>query len=96
MIHLRFIEAQEKTYERAKKEMMAGHKTSHSIWWTLPQIQKSEVTSENNAFDAIRALEEARAYLDHPILGRRLVEMAEIILTHQHQKWTTSWESDVM
>jgi uncharacterized protein (DUF1810 family) len=82
----RFVEAQKKTHERAKKEMMAGHKTSHWIWWTLPQIQKLEVTSENNIFYAIKSLEEARAYLDHPILGKRLVEMAEIILTHRHPK----------
>jgi uncharacterized protein (DUF1810 family) len=79
----RFVKAQRDSHERAKREMIAGHKTSHWIWWTLPQIQKLEKTSANNIFYAIKSLDEARAYLMHPVLGPRLLEMSEIILSHR-------------
>jgi uncharacterized protein (DUF1810 family) len=79
----RFVEAQKNSHERAKQEMLDGHKATHWIWWTLPIIQKRERTSRNNVFYAIRSLEEAKAYLDHSVLGPRLLEMTEIILRHQ-------------
>jgi uncharacterized protein (DUF1810 family) len=80
----RFLEAQEDNgaYERAKREMIAGAKTSHWIWYVFPQIQKLEKTSKNNIFYAIRSLAEAKAYLDHHVLGPRLVELTEIVLSH--------------
>jgi uncharacterized protein (DUF1810 family) len=79
----RFVDAQQNSYELPKRELIAGHKTSHWIWWTLPQIQKREKTSTNNIFYAIKSLEEAKAYLQHPVLGPRLIEMSEIILSHR-------------
>jgi uncharacterized protein (DUF1810 family) len=67
----RFVEAQKATYEAALAELRAGNKRSHWIWYILPQVQGLG-SSQMSARYAIKSLAEARAYLEHPVLGARL------------------------
>jgi uncharacterized protein (DUF1810 family) len=77
----RFVDAQNRhrAYERALEELRAGRKQSHWIWFVFPQIEGLG-RSESARFYAISSLEEARAYLEHPLLGARLIEAAEALL----------------
>jgi uncharacterized protein (DUF1810 family) len=81
----RFVEAQDEggTYERALAELRAGRKTSHWMWFVFPQIAGLGQSAMSRRY-AIGSLEEARAYLDHPVLGPRLVECAGALLTHEN------------
>jgi uncharacterized protein (DUF1810 family) len=76
----RFIDAQETTYEGAMLELARGKKESHWIWYIFPQIVGLG-NSEATKIFSIKSLEEGRAYLEHPVLGPRLVEACEILLT---------------
>ena len=76
----RFIDAQETTYEGAMLELARGRKESHWIWYIFPQIV-GLWNSETTKIFSIKSLEEGRAYLEHPVLGPRLVEACEILLT---------------
>jgi len=69
----RFLKAQEETYDTALGELRTGRKQSHWIWFVFPQLAGlgSSPTAQHYA---IRSLEEAQAYLAHPILGGRLHE----------------------
>lgn len=80
----RFVEAQDQggTYERALAELRAGHKTSHWMWFVFPQIAGLGHSAMSRRY-AIASLEEARAYLEHPVLGPRLVECARALLDHE-------------
>ena len=75
----RFVQAQERDYERALTEIKAGHKRSHWMWSVFPQFEGlgSSPTSRRHA---IKSVEEAAAYLAHPVLGSRLLECAEAAL----------------
>jgi uncharacterized protein (DUF1810 family) len=75
----RFIEAQEKYYERALSEIRAGEKQSHWMWFIFPQIQGLGF-SETSKFYAIESITEAEAFLKHPILGGRLVNISNALL----------------
>lgn len=75
----RFVDAQRPAYENAVRELRAGRKTGHWIWYVFPQIAGLG-RSETSAFYAIASLDEARAYLDHPVLGPRLRECARVLL----------------
>ena len=75
----RYIEAQEKQYAIALAEMKAGHKTSHWMWFIFPQIVGLGF-SDVSKFYAIRNLEEAKAYLEHEMLGKRLREISNVLL----------------
>jgi uncharacterized protein (DUF1810 family) len=72
----RFVEAQEGDYERALAEIRAGRKRSHWMWYIFPQIDGLGSSPTAQHF-AIKNIDEARAYLAHPVLGKRLVECAE-------------------
>ncbi|HEV7623921.1 MAG TPA: DUF1810 domain-containing protein [Amnibacterium sp.] len=76
----RFVAAQDdgRTYDRALAELEAGRKTSHWMWFVLPQIAGLGSSPMAQRY-AIRSLEEARAYLAHPVLGPRLVTAAQVI-----------------
>ena len=67
----RFVAAQEGTYERALGELTAGHKQSHWMWFIFPQIAGLGFSPMAQRY-AIGGLPEARAYLNHPVLGERL------------------------
>jgi uncharacterized protein (DUF1810 family) len=75
----RFVSAQEHDYEDVLDELRAGNKTSHWIWFIFPQIAGLGRSSTSRFF-AISSIDEARAYLAHPILGPRLRECASLVL----------------
>ncbi len=76
----RFVAAQDAggTYDRAVAELRGGRKTGHWMWFVFPQIAGLGFSPASQRY-AIRSLAEARAYLDHPVLGPRLAECARIL-----------------
>jgi uncharacterized protein (DUF1810 family) len=76
----RFVEAQNAggTYERALQELRRGRKTSHWMWFVFPQIAGLGSSQMSRTY-AISSLDEARAYLRHPVLGPRLIACAEAV-----------------
>lgn len=74
----RFVEAQAPVYEQVLSELRAGRKQSHWIWFIFPQIAGLGYSSTAQ-FYAIESLDEAAAYLQHPVLGSRLRECTEIV-----------------
>ena len=69
----RFIEAQSRVYRQALNELAAGEKRSHWMWFVFPQIEGLGSSPTARHF-AISGLAEAQAYLQHPLLGSRLLE----------------------
>jgi len=76
----RFLEAQMTTYEGAMLELARGRKESHWVWYIFPQIEGLG-RSDTAKLYSIKSLEEGRAYLEHLVLGPRLVEACEILLS---------------
>jgi len=84
---LRFIHAQDSgglydgtgTYAEALQEVKAGHKRGHWIWYIFPQM-KGLGHSEISDYYGINGREEAKAYIEHPVLKDRLVEICEEVL----------------
>ena len=76
----RFTRAQDQngTYQRAAAELRAGRKASHWMWFIFPQIEGLGFSAMSREY-AISSLDEARAYLAHPVLGPRLIEVAAIV-----------------
>jgi uncharacterized protein (DUF1810 family) len=72
----RFLSAQDQNYQQALAEIKRGRKRSHWMWYIFPQIDGLAFSSTSKLY-AIKSLEEARAYLDHPVLGPRLLACAE-------------------
>ncbi len=77
----RFVIAQENVYEQALKEITAGRKTSHWMWYIFPQIRGLGFSAMSNRY-AISGLAEAQAYIDHPLLGSRLIACTQAMLLH--------------
>ncbi|WP_448627629.1 DUF1810 domain-containing protein [Geodermatophilus sp. URMC 64] len=77
----RFLDAQDRggTYEQALAELRAGRKHGHWIWFVFPQVAGLGRSTASQYY-AISGLDEARAYLAHPVLGPRLVECARALL----------------
>ncbi len=78
----RFVKMQEYDYATALNEMKCGHKESHWIWYIFPQL-RGFGHSINSWIYGIADIEEAKAYLEHPVLGQRLREITAAILPHQ-------------
>lgn len=76
----RFLRAQEADYPRALNEIRNGRKESHWMWYIFPQL-KGLGRSSMAVYYGIRDLGEARAYLADPVLGARLIEISEALLT---------------
>jgi uncharacterized protein (DUF1810 family) len=76
----RFVAAQDAggSYDHAAAELRAGRKTSHWMWFVFPQIAGLGYSPAARMY-AITSLEEATAYLAHPVLGARLIECATIL-----------------
>ena len=76
----RFAQAQDAggTYPRAVAELRAGRKLSHWMWFVFPQVAGLGFSAMSQRY-AISGLTEARAYLNHPVLGPRLTECARIV-----------------
>lgn len=75
----RFVEAQENDYEEALFEIKSGRKRSHWMWYVFPQFDGLGFSSTSKWY-AIKSLDEAKAYLAHPVLGPRLIECVEALL----------------
>lgn len=75
----RFVKAQEVVYGQALKEIKEGKRQSRWIWFMFPQI-KGLGHSYNSEFFGLSGKEEAKAYLDHPVLGARLREITQALL----------------
>jgi uncharacterized protein (DUF1810 family) len=76
----RFVLAQEDagTYERALAELRAGRKRGHWMWFVFPQLAGLGESAMSRRY-AIHSIEEARAYLEHSLLGARLVQCARVV-----------------
>ncbi|WP_338764744.1 DUF1810 domain-containing protein [Massilia sp. METH4] len=77
----RFIAAQDRAYDEVLAELRAGRKASHWMWFIFPQL-KELGRSETSRFYGIAGLDEARAYLAHPVLGARLRECTNLVNGH--------------
>src|ERR1700692_2750135 len=74
----RFVQAQATDYDRALSELRDGEKRSHWMWYIFPQIEGLGTSPMSHKYSIKRAAE-ARAYLDHPVLGPRLRECAAVV-----------------
>ena len=75
----RFVVAQELMYLRALEEVKNGRKVTHWIWYIFPQL-KGLGHSNKSIYYGLDGIDEARAYLDHPVLGPRLREITMVVL----------------
>jgi uncharacterized protein (DUF1810 family) len=75
----RFVDAQSRVYEQVCSELREGRKQGHWMWFIFPQIKGLGHSSVAEKF-AISSLEEAAAYLEHPILGPRLTECTRLAM----------------
>jgi uncharacterized protein (DUF1810 family) len=75
----RFLQAQEGNYQLALDEVRAGRKVSHWMWYVFPQYDGLGFSSTSKRY-AIKSVAEAEAYLRHPVLGPRLLAIAEAVL----------------
>lgn len=78
----RFVDAQEFIYVRALEEVRAGRKQTHWIWYIFPQLRSLGRSPRAYTY-GIASLNEARAYLAHPVLGPRLRECTEAAIAAQ-------------
>ena len=77
----RFVPAQERDYAQALAELRAGCKTSHWIWYVLPQLRGLGQSRMSQHY-GLAGRDEAAAYAAHPLLGPRLVECVQAMLGH--------------
>ena len=78
----RFVKAQEHSYSAALDEVTNGRKQSHWVWFILPQLRGLGFSERAHKF-GISGMAEAKAYMAHPLLGPRLVEVVEAMLQHK-------------
>lgn len=76
----RFLDAQEQSYKAALNEIKKGRKQSHWMWYIFPQISGLGFSSTSRHY-ALKDLVEATSYLQHPVLGSRLQEITEVLLS---------------
>jgi uncharacterized protein (DUF1810 family) len=74
----RFVRAQAPVYDQALSELRAGQKRSHWMWYIFPQMEGLGLSPISRQY-SIKSAAEARAYLDHPVLGPRLHECATVV-----------------
>lgn len=75
----RFVEAQEYSYQNALAEIRKGRKVSHWMWYIFPQL-KELGKSSTALYYGIDSMEEAKAYIQHPLLGKRLLEISGVLV----------------
>ena len=76
----RFVDAQQPVYDAVRAELRAGHKSGHWMWFVFPQLRGLGSTATADRF-GIASLDEARAYLRHPVLGPRLRECCILLVS---------------
>ena len=74
----RFVEAQDQIYDQVYSELRQGLKLTHWMWFVFPQLEGLSLSATSRKF-AISSLEEAIAYLEHPLLGPRLRKCTELV-----------------
>lgn len=79
----RFVNAQAAIYDQVVDELSSGKKKGHWMWFIFPQL-RGLGRSQNAERFGIRDLEEARDYLEHPVLGPRLEECTNLVLRFSH------------
>jgi uncharacterized protein (DUF1810 family) len=84
----RFVEAQASVYQCVVAELKRGRKESHWMWFIFPQVSGLGMSAMAQLY-AISSLDEARAYLDHKLLGARLRECTDIINGHKDRSVET-------
>ena len=80
----RFLDAQSNTYERALTEIKNGRKQSHWMWYIFPQYKGLGRSSTSIKY-AIKNQDEANNFLNHPILGTRLIEITKAFLSIENK-----------
>jgi uncharacterized protein (DUF1810 family) len=80
----RFLDAQNKLYLTALSEISKGKKETHWMWFIFPQIKGLGKSDTANLY-AIADLKEATEFLEHPILGKHLIEISELLLTFKRK-----------
>jgi uncharacterized protein (DUF1810 family) len=78
----RFVDAQDPVFAQVCAELRAGRKSSHWAWFIFPQLDGLGHSSTAKYY-AISGLEEAKAYVDHPILGPRLIDCCRLVMEIQ-------------
>ena len=78
----RFVDVQRSTYDQALAELLAGRKQSHWMWFIFPQLAGLGHSAMAQRY-GIKSIDEAAAYLQHPLLGPRLEECAAALLQHK-------------
>jgi uncharacterized protein (DUF1810 family) len=76
----RFVDAQAPVWDDVVSELRSGHKTTHWMWFVFPQLA-SLGRSATAKFYGMRGRQEARAYIEHPVLGPRLIQCCEMLST---------------
>lgn len=76
-----FIQAQDTIYSQVIEELTQGHKRTHWMWFIFPQVKGLGHSVRARRF-SIDSLEQAQAYLQHEVLGARLIECTELLLLH--------------
>jgi uncharacterized protein (DUF1810 family) len=74
----RFVKAQDPVLAQVRSELRAGHKRTHWMWFVFPQLAGLG-RSDTARYYALASLDEARAYLAHPLLGPRLIECTNLV-----------------
>jgi len=75
----RFVEAQDRVFARAWSELSAGRKETHWMWFIFPQLGGLGQSEMSERY-GIRGMDEARAYMQHPVLGERLRECTKLVV----------------
>ncbi len=83
----RFVRAQVDDYEQALAEIRNGRKRTHWMWYIFPQFDGLAFSSTSRHY-SIKSIEEAEAYLDHSLLGARLLECAEAVVAREGRSAT--------
>ena len=81
----RFVEAQDRVYEGVLDEIAMGQKTSHWMWFIFPQLRELGHSANDKRF-GIETKAEARAYVEHPLLGARLKECVNLLLSQRNSE----------
>lgn len=80
----RFLQAQEGDFKQALSEIKGGKKRTHWMWYIFPQFDGLGFSSTAKHY-SVKSIEEARAYLEHAVLGPRLLECAEAVMNVEHR-----------
>jgi uncharacterized protein (DUF1810 family) len=80
----RFVSAQEDAFAQALLEVQSGQKRTHWMWYIFPQIRGLGHSFMSQKY-SISGIPEAQAYLDHPILGHRLILISEAVMSVKHR-----------